>query len=215
MMMNSFLPLVLVLNSSVMALKTTLSRASAATAQRRIDAFEPDPWSHLCTTNYFTAGKPYEVSIGSSTDPRYGGKDNFFYIATEVPNKDGNISLSYRDDSRISTPFFMLSDLSLSFFSCFGDGTCNLRIGPGGVKDDGLDETAGKEELHALLGDINPFDHLLGDMKVKFNATDCEGMADYIENTPAEGYESGKEWLPKFVLERSSKWRTAMLVEQK
>ncbi|KAF4653335.1 hypothetical protein FOL46_009237 [Perkinsus olseni] len=194
MMMNSFLPLVLVLNSSVMALKTTLSRASAATAQRRIDAFEPDPWSHLCTTNYFTAGKPYEVSIGSSTDPRYGGKDNFFYIATEVPNKDGNISLSY---------------------SCFGDGTCNLRIGPGGVKDDGLDETAGKEELHALLGDINPFDHLLGDMKVKFNATDCEGMADYIENTPAEGYESGKEWLPKFVLERSSKWRTAMLVEQK
>ncbi|KAF4696149.1 hypothetical protein FOZ60_001828 [Perkinsus olseni] len=196
MMMNSFSSLVLVLNSSVMALKTATSRASApaAAVQRRIDAFEPDPWSHLCTINYFTAGKPYEVSIGSSTDPRYGRKDNFFYISTEVPNEDGKISLSY---------------------SALGDGTFRLKIGSGRGDDEGLDETAGKEELHALLGDINPFDHLLGDLEAKFNATDCRGMADHIENTPAEDYKSGQEWLPKFVLERSSKWPTAMLVEQK
>ncbi|KAF4676893.1 hypothetical protein FOZ60_000472, partial [Perkinsus olseni] len=55
------------------------------------------------------------------------------------------------------------------------------------------------------MGKMNPFYHLLGKIKSEFKMKDfqCYEIADYIEQNPTTGYEPGRAWLGKFMVDEA------------
>ncbi|KAF4652321.1 hypothetical protein FOZ61_009766 [Perkinsus olseni] len=165
-------------SSGVMALKATSLVAPRKVPTRKTALGTSEENETICTIRYVgVSEKPYTLHIMHlPSSEEYNEEELFGIRATFTANNGRKAMLSYASS-----------------------GSEYQMVMSSGKKGRVVGETGEKEKVHSKVGDVNPFYHLLGALRDDFESTQCEGMADYIEEHPADDYESGMAWVVEYL----------------
>ncbi|KAF4721603.1 hypothetical protein FOZ62_023369 [Perkinsus olseni] len=172
-------------SSGVMALKaTSLVRqegghvAPRKVPTRKTSLSTSEGNETICTIRYVgVSEKPYTLHIMHLPASEEYDEEEFFGIrATFTANNGRKAMLSYASN-----------------------GSEYQMVMSSGKKGRVVGETGEKEKVHSKVGDVNPFYHLLGALRDDFESTECEQMADYIEEHPVDDYKPGMAWVVEYL----------------